>query len=106
MSLLKEGRGSTGVYSSVSEADVFFLLMGGLAAAFWGATCSRCSAIMCFSLFTPSGIPAYVLLLESEHRQRRGEGLETHCVYVCTLAVIGVFLFDNFLPLFWRGNQL
>ena len=45
MSLLKEGRGSTGVYSSVSEADVFLLLMGGLAAAFWGATCSRCSAI-------------------------------------------------------------
>ena len=40
------------------------------------------------------------------HKQRRGEGLETHCVYVCTLTVIGVFLFDNFLPLFWGGKQL
>ena len=29
-----------------------------------------------------------------------------HCVYVCTLTVIGVFLSDNFLPLFWRGKQL
>ena len=29
-----------------------------------------------------------------------------HCVYVCTLTVIGMFLSDNFLPLFWRGKQL
>ena len=37
---------------------------------------------------------------KSAHRQRRGEGLEMHCVYVCTLTVIGVFLFDKFLSLF------
>ena len=27
-----------------------------------------------------------------------GEGLETHCTYICTLTVIGVFLQHNFYP--------
>ena len=29
-----------------------------------------------------------------------------HCVYIRTLTVIGMFLFDNFLPLFLGGKQL
>ena len=33
--------------------------------------------------------------------KRGGEGLETPCIYVCTPAVIGVFLYDNLYLCFY-----
>lgn len=60
--MLSEGRGPKVVYSSASEVDSFFLLMGGLAVVFCGAICSRWADIIHFSLFTLSGMELYFVL--------------------------------------------